>query len=231
MDFLADGFRQAVHLLVTGDADTWHAVWLSLWTAGLAVVLGTCIGVPFGTWVGLTRPRGEGLFIFGIRVGTSMPTVVIGLLLYGFLCRRGVLGGMDLLYTPSAIMIGDALLATPILASYAHAAATALDPRLLETVRTAGGGTGLCLRLAMREIRTATTTAVLSAFGRCISEVGIALAVGGGIRLYTRTLPALVTFETSRGEFGLGLAPGLILVVIACGAALVAPLLSRERRR
>lgn len=231
MNFLLDGFGQAISLLVSGDADTWQAVWLSLWTSLLAVAIGTALGATLGTYVGLVRPRGSAFFVALFRVGMSAPTVVIGLVLYGLLCSRGPLGGLGLLYTPAAIVIGQTLLATPILASLGQAAAASLDTRLVETVRTHGGGTLLAVRLAMSETRPALTTAVLSAFGRCITELGIALAVGGGIRHLTRTLPTLVSLETSRGEFDRGLAAGLILVLLACGAALIAPFVSRERRR
>ena len=94
-----------------------------------------------------------------------------------------------------------------------------------------GGGNAIAVRTALSETRRELTVAVLSAFGRCITELGIALAVGGSLRYYTRTLPALVTLETSRGEFARAMAPGLILVFLACGAAVIAPLLSRESRR
>ena len=122
----------------------------------------------------------------------------------------------------------------PILASFVHATTSALDPRATETVRTHGGGRRLALSLALSEIRPTVVASSLSAFGRCITELGVALLVGGSIKSansYLRTLPAQVTLETSRGEFGRALAPGIILVLLACGAAAVAHGIGREERR
>ena len=231
MEFLWEGVVQSFSLLFGGDEDTWLAIWLSVWTSVLAVGIGTALGVPAGGWVGLFKPRGTRAWAFLFRVGMALPTVFIGLVLYGLLSRRGPLAGLSLLYTPAAIVIGEVILAFPILASFAHASTAALDPRAAETVRTHGGGRLLALRLAVSEVRPSIVAASLSAFGRCITELGIALLVGGSLRFHTRTLPAQVTLETSRGEFGRALAPGIILVLLACGAAAVAHGISREERR
>lgn len=231
MDFLIEGVGRAFWLLASGDAETWQAVALSLWTSLLAVGMGTLVGAPLGTYVGLARPFGSAALVFCFRVGMAMPTVVIGLLVFGLLSSRGPLGALELIYTPSAIVIGQTLLAAPIVASFAHASAAALDPCVYETVRTHGGTAALGVRVALVETRRELTVAVLSAFGRCITELGIALIVGGSVRYFTRTLPALVTLETSKGDFARAMAPGLILVLLACGAAVVAPLVARERRR
>jgi tungstate transport system permease protein len=231
MDFFGEGFREAFRLLFAGDADTWHAIFLSLWTSFLALALGGGLGVPLGTWLGVVRPRGGRVVVFVLYVGMAMPTVVIGLLLYGLFSRRGPLAGLDLLYTPWAIVIGQALLAFPIFASLAHGAASGLDRRVLETARTHGGGTALTMRLALGESRTALVAATMLAFGRCVTELGIALAVGGSIRMHTRTLPSLITLDTSRGEFGRALAAGAILVLLACGAAAVAFVILGKSRR
>ncbi len=234
MDFLWDGVVQAFSLLVGGDEDTWRSIWLSLWTSVLAVGIGAGLGVPAGAWVGLFRPRGSRAWAFLFRVGMSVPTVFVGLVLYGLISRKGPLSGLSLLYSPWAIVIGEAALAFPILASFVHASTSALDPRATETVRTHGGGRRLALSLALSEIRPTVVASSLSAFGRCITELGVALLVGGSIKSansYLRTLPAQVTLETSRGEFGRALAPGIILVLLACGAAAVAHGIGREERR
>ena len=231
MDFIAEGFRHAVALLVGGDPDTWFAIGLSLWTTLLALAIGAAVGVPIGGATGLFRPPGHRVLVLLFRVGMSMPTVVIGLLLFGLLSKRGPLAGLDLLYTPWAIVIGQALLAAPILASFAHASLAGLDPRVRETVATHGGGRLLALRLALGEVRPTLVATLLNAFGRCITELGIVLLVGGSLRWTTRNLPALIALETSRGEFGRGLAPGLVLMALACGAALLAGRLGREAGR
>ena len=231
MEFLLEGLLRAITLLGSGDRETWGSVGLSLWTSLLAVGVATAFAAPLGAFVGLLRPRGSAVLVVMFRVGMSMPTVVIGLVVWGLLSSRGPLAGLGLLYTPAAIVTGQTLLAAPIVASLTQASAASLDPTMAETVRTLGGGRLLAVRTALSETRRELTVAVLSAFGRCITELGIALAVGGSLRYYTRTLPALVTLETSRGEFARAMAPGLILVFLACGAAVVAPLVARESRR
>jgi tungstate transport system permease protein len=231
VDFFAEGFRQAISLLLGGDPETWFAIGLSLWTALLAVGIGVVVGAPLGTAVGLLRPPGTRVLAFLFRVGMSVPTVVVGLVVFGLLCRRGPLAGLDLLYTPWAIVIGQTALAIPILASLSHAAATALDPRLLETVRTHGGSRRMAVRLALSENRPMLVTATISAFGRCITELGIALVVGGSFPFVTRTLPAQIARELSVGEFGRAVAAGLILVLLACGAAVLSHAIAREDRR
>jgi tungstate transport system permease protein len=231
MDFLWEGAKEAVALLVSGDADTWHGIWLSTWTSVVAVGLATLIGTPLGAWLALFRPFGREAWVFAFRVGTAVPTVAIGLFLYGLFSRRGPLGGLELLYEPVAIVIGQALLAIPILATFSHAACAGLDARMAETVRTHGGGRLAILRLGLSQTRHTFVAALLLAFGRCVTELGIALIVGGAIRFKTRTLPALVTLEASRGELGRATAACLILVLLACGAVVIAHLVSREERR
>jgi tungstate transport system permease protein len=231
MGFLLDGLSTAVHLLLGGDPDTWHAVGLSMWTSVLAVAVGAAIGVPLGTAFGLWRPRGTGVAVYLLRLGMAFPTVVIGLVLYGVLCRLGPLGSLDLLYRPIAIAIGEVFLAIPIFGSLAHAAAASLDARFVETCATLGASRRTTLLLAISETRSAAVAASLNAFGRCVTELGIALAVGGGIRLWTRTLPAQVSMETSQGDLSRAFAAGMVLVLLAAVVTAVAMALGREARR
>ena len=231
MDFIWEGFREGVSLLARGDADTWFAIALSLWTSVLAIAAAAALAVPLGTHLGLFRPRGTALCVGAFRVGMSFPTVVIGLLLFGLLSRRGPLSGLGLLYTPWVIVVGEVLLAFPILASFAHAAAAGLDPRAKETVVTHGGGRSLARRLAVLETRPLLVTSLLSAFGRCVTELGIVTTAGGSLRFVTRTLPAQTQLEVSRGEFGRAMAAGMMLVLLACGAALAGYLVDRRGER
>jgi tungstate transport system permease protein len=231
MDFFWDGVGRGFELLAEGDAETWFAIGLSLWTSVVALAIGAAVGVPLGAWIGLFRPRGARAMAFVLRVGIALPTVFVGTVLYGLLSWRGPLSGLGLLYTPWAIVIGQALLAVPILATFAHAATAHLDPRALETVRTHGGSRRLALSLTLSQVRTTIVSAALLAFGRCITELGVALAVGGSIRFQTRTLPALATLEVSRGEFARSIACGMILVWLACGAAAVAYVAEGRKER
>ncbi len=228
MDLLWEGFLEAARLVGSGDAATFHAMWVSLFCTLIAITLAALVAVPYGAWLGLYRPRAYRAQVFCLRVGMALPTVVIGLLLWGVLTRRGLLGGMDLLYTKFAIIAGEFVLAFPLLGTLAHGATASLDPRVVETSLTLGASRPRTLFKVLGEIRTSLSAAYLASFGRCITELGIAIIVGGNLAMRTRTLPSSIMLEVTRGNFAKALAPGLLLLVLACGAALLTHRLSRE---
>lgn len=231
MDFIVEGVREAFRLLSAGDREILHAIGVTLGCTLTAVTIAALLAFPYGAWLGTHRRQGQGFQVFVMRVGMFAPTVVVGLLVYGMLSRRGLLGGLDLLYTKAAIILGEVLLAFPLLVVLVHGAAAALDPRVAETARTFGAGSFGTLRAVLGEIRVALVAAYLAGLARCFSELGVALTVGGNLRFRTRTLASTITLELRKGEFGKALAAGLILLVLAVGAALLAHRLSRESRR
>lgn len=230
MDWIGEGFGDAFRLVASGDPQVLHAVFVSLSCTSIALVIASLLAIPYGAWLGLYRPRGTRVQVVLLRTGMAVPTVVIGLLVFAFLSRRGPLGEMDLLYTKTAITIGEVLLAFPLLASLLHAATASLDPEVAEASLTLGAGRGRTLVHVLGEVRAPLVSALLATFGRCVTELGVALTVGGGIAMHTRTLPAMTARELSRGEFGRALAPGIILLLLACLAALLAYALGREER-
>jgi tungstate transport system permease protein len=230
LDFLWDGLVEAARRVATGEPDTYHAVWVSLLCTVISISLAALVAVPYGAWLAVYKPRGHKLQVFLLRVGMALPTVVIGLLIYGLLSRRGLFGGLDLLYTKAAIIAGEFILAFPLLGTLAHGATAALDRRVAETALTLGASRSRTLGKLLGEVRVALAAAYLAAFGRCITELGIAITVGGNLRLRTRTLPSTIQLEVSRGDFAAALAPGILLLVLACGAAMLTHWLSREAR-
>lgn len=230
MDFLWDGIVDALHRVASGDGDTYHAVWVSLFCTVVSISLAAVIAVPYGAWLAVFRPRGHRVQVFLLRVGMALPTVVIGLIIYGLLSRRGLFGGLDLLYTKVAIIAGEFILAFPLLGTLAHGTTAALDRRVAETALTLGASRSRTLGKLLGEVRVGLVAIYLAAFGRCITELGIAITVGGNLRLRTRTLPSTIQLEVSRGDFAAALAPGILLIVLACGAAMLTHWLSREAR-
>jgi tungstate transport system permease protein len=231
MDFLWEGLREAIRLIVAGDREVLHATFVSTLCTLSAIASAALVAIPYGAWLGLHRPRGTGLQVFLLRLGMFVPTVVVGLLLFGVLSRQGPLGGLDLLYTRLAIIGGEFLLAFPIIGSITYAATRELDPVVHETARTLGATRGQAMRAALGEVRISVLTGLLMAFARCFSELGVAITVGGNLELRTRTLASSVVLELSRGRFGKALALGLILLLIACAITILARLLARERER
>ena len=230
MDFLWEGIVEAVRRMATFDLDTYHAVWVSLLCTVVSISLAAVVAVPYGAWLAVYKPRGHKAQVFLLRVGMALPTVVIGLLIYGLLSRRGLFGDFDLLYTKVAIIAGEFILAFPLLGTLAHGATAALDRQVAETALTLGASRSRTLGKLLGEVRVALVAAYLAAFGRCITELGIAITVGGNLRLRTRTLPSTIQLEVSRGDFAAALAPGILLLVLACGAAMLTHWLSREAR-
>jgi len=223
-----EGFLEAARLIGSGDSATFHAMYVSLFCTLIAITLAALTAIPYGAWLGLYQPKASRAQVFCLRVGMALPTVVIGLLVYGVLSRRGLLGGMDLLYTKSAIIAGEFILAFPLLGTLAHGATASLDPTVVETSLTLGASRSRTLLKALGEVRASMSAAYLAAFGRCITELGIAITVGGTLAMRTRTLPSRIQLELTRGNFAAAWAPGLLLLILACGAAILTHRLSRE---
>ncbi|MGH7568969.1 MAG: ABC transporter permease [Gemmatimonadales bacterium] len=215
MDFLADGFRRALALLAAGNAEVYGIAFLTLKVALVATTVACGLGLPLGYFLA-TRPFwGRRAALTVVNTALAFPTVVVGLLLYGLLSRRGPLGGLGWLYTWQAIVIGDVLLALPIAAALSAAAVQGVDPRVRRTAQTLGAGPWRTAWTVAREARFALAAVITAAFGQVVAEVGAAMIVGGNIRGSTRTLTTAVALSTAQGDFGLALALGLILLALA----------------
>lgn len=228
MNSIWEGFQDAFRLLLQFDSLVIDAAVRSVWISSLAVGLATLIGLPLGIFLAKIHFPARELVVMLFRVGMALPTVFIGIVCYSLLSRRGPLGSLDLLYTPWVIVIGEFLLALPLVVSISHGAVKALDERVGETAWTLGAGPIRRCRTYISEARVGVMLAVLTAFSRCVTELGIAMMVGGNIKDRTRTLATATALETGQGEFGRGMAMGLILLVIAMGVTVVIVYLSRE---
>ena len=160
----------------------------------------------------------------------ALPTVFVGVLCYALFSRRGFLGPLELLYSPWGIVCGELLLAVPIVVGISQGAFRSLDPRVAETAWTLGAGPLRRGLTYLSEARVGAMLAVLTAFARCVTELGIAMIVGGNIKDRTRTLATATALETGKGEFARGLAMGTILLLVALAAACVIGWLSRENK-
>ncbi len=221
MGFIADSFRMAIVLILAGDRDVMSAVATSLSVAIWSVLFASIAGVPVGAAVALGKFSMKGGVRLLLNSLMAMPTVVIGLLVYGFLSRQGPLGSLGLLFTPRAIIIGQTILAAPVIANYTLIAVQGADERILPTARTLGASNLQSLFQLAREVRFGLVAAIIAGFGRVVSEVGVAMMLGGNIRMYTRTMTTAIALETSKGDFAFGLALGLILIVVSVAINLV----------
>ena len=227
MEYLLEGFADGLMRALRADPQVMRAAWVTIKVGFLSTILASLLGLPVGFLLATARFRGRGLAVTMLQTSLGMPTVVIGLLAYGFLSRRGPLGFADLLFTPSAIVIGLVALAIPLAAVFSMTAVASVDERARETALTLGASNALAARTVLREARFGLAAAVLAAFGRVSSEVGIAMMLGGNIEGYTRTLTTAIALESMKGEFGFGIALGVVLLAII----LATNLLSRFAQR
>lgn len=217
MDYLWSALVQGFRLVSSFDREVYSAALLSLGISTAATVLATLVGVPLGVAVGASSFRFKPVVLVALNTLMALPTVLIGLLLYTLLSRRGPAGPLGLLYTPWAMVLGQFILATPILAALSAAAVQGADPRVRKSALTLGAGRLRVWMTQTSEARRAISAAVAAGFGRVIGEVGISMMIGGNIRHYTRNLTTAIALETSKGDIALGMALGLILVVVALG--------------
>lgn len=215
MGYIGESLHTAIGLIFSFDADVLATVFTSLYTSAAASILATGFGVPVGLWLGLSTFRGRQMMIVLLNTLMALPTVVVGLVLFGLLSRQGPLGAMGLLFTPWAMIIGQTVLATPIIANLTLAAVNGSDARILNTAKTLGATPLQAQVQLVREIRFGIMAAVIAGFGRVIAEVGVAMMLGGNIRNSTRTMTTAIALETSKGEFAFGLALGMVLLSVA----------------
>ena len=215
MDFLGEGLRRAFQLISSADPEVYGIALLTVKVAVVATVIACGLGMPLGFVLASRRFWGRRAALTVVNTALAFPTVVVGLLLYGLLSRRGPLGGLGWLYTWQAIVIGDVILAFPIAAALSAAAVQGVDPRIRRTAETLGAGPWRTAWTVAREARFALAAVITAAFGQVVAEVGAAMIVGGNIRGATRTLTTAVALSTAQGDFGLALALGIILVVMA----------------
>lgn len=213
-DLLTDTVR-AFWLIVTGDAEVWRVTAVSLQVSIGALLLATAGGVPLGYAVALSRRPILAVASWLLHALTALPTVVVGLGLYFVLSASGPLGWTNLLYTRAAMLLGQFVLATPIVAALALAAVRGLPSEAQETALALGLRRVARMNALVREARVAIVSAVLVAFGRVFAELGAALILGGNIRGRTRTLTTVIALEYNKGDDARAIAMGLILLVVA----------------
>jgi tungstate transport system permease protein len=230
VDDLWRGLGEAVRLLASGDGEVWGIVLFSLRVSLTATAVSLGLGVPVGAGLALARFPGRALLVGLVHAGMGLPPVGVGLLVSLLLWRSGPLGGLGLLYTPAAMVVAQATIATPIVAGLTLAAVQGLDPRLRVQLLALGASRPQTVWWLLREARLPLLAAVIAGFGAVISEVGAALMVGGNIRGETRVLTTATTLEVGRGNFEVAIALTIVLLALTYGVTLALTLLQQRRR-
>lgn len=212
---LIEAIRDAFFLVFSGDPALWQIIWVSLKTSTIALLIAAPGAIVIGYAIAAYRFRGRRIAIWLTQASLSLPTVMIGLLLYLMLSRQAPLGGLQWLFSQPGVIFGQALIATPVLVAFTLAAVQAADVRIAETAITLGASRWRTMLTVLHEVRFGVMAAVINGFGRVIAEVGSAIMVGGNIEGETRTITTAIALETSKGEFAQGIALGLVLLAIA----------------
>lgn len=215
MDFLFEGFFQAIHLLGSGNAETYSAIMATIKVSGGSMVISLILGIPLGFCLGYFDFSGKKTIRTIVDTLMAFPTVFIGLLVYALLTHRGPLGNFGLLFTLSGIAIGQAILALPIVIGLSATAIESMDKKLRITILSMGANRKELFLSCLWECRHGILAGAIAAYGRVMTEVGISMMVGGNIKWHTRTITTAIALETNKGQFGMGVALGLVLLVIA----------------
>ena len=215
MDFFTEGFKQAWILLAALDPETFSAVRATMASTCYAMAASLLLGLPAGFALGYYSFPGRRMLRTVSDTLLAFPTVLIGLIVYGFICRRGVLGDFGLLFTLPGMAIGQTILALPIIVSLTAQAVETLDARCGQTLLTLGANDRQVAVATIQELRFSVMTVAVTAFGRVVTEVGIAMMLGGNIKWETRTITTAIALETNKGEFAQGIALGLVLLTVA----------------
>ena len=232
MDIIIEGIKQAFILLFTFDPEVLGITWLSLKISGTATFISLLIGVSVGTVVALTQFPGRRLVVSLINTGMGLPPVVVGLFVTIFLWRNGPLGFLEILYTPTAIIIAQSVIATPIVMGISLAAIQNLPANLRLQILALGATRLQMVWILVKEAKLPLLAAVMAGFGGVISEVGASIMVGGNIKGYSRVLTTATVMETGKGNFDIAMALGIILLLLSFAVnAILTQIQQRERPR
>jgi tungstate transport system permease protein len=217
VDVLVDGFGRAFGLLVGGDPEIWDVLWLSLQVSGTATAIALVLGIPAGAALALSRFPGRTLLVSAVNTGMGLPPVVVGLFVTIFLWRSGPLGDWEILYTPAAIVLAQAVIASPIVTGITLAAVQNVPAKFRLQLIALGASRLQMVWVVLREARLPMLAAVMAGFGGVISEIGASMMVGGNIKGQTRTLTTAMVLETGKGNFEVAIALSLLLMALVFG--------------
>jgi tungstate transport system permease protein len=214
MDLIWEGLTTAFWLLLRGDPEVLRVTLLTLQVSGSATLINLALGIPLGTMLALTHFPGRSLVVSLVNTGMGLPPVVVGLFVAVMLWRNGPLGLFGLMYSPAAMVIAQVVIAGPIVTGLTIAAIQQLPPMLRLQIEALGASRWQMVLLLMREARLPLLAALMAGFGGVISEIGASMMVGGNILGQTRVLTTATAMEVSKGNFGLAMALGIILMVV-----------------
>jgi tungstate transport system permease protein len=214
MDLIWEGLREAVNLLIHNERDVYEIAWRSIYVSGIATLISLLFGVTVGAFLAFRRFPGRTVALALVNTGMGLPPVVVGLFIAIMLWRSGPLGELEWIYTPRAMIIAQAVIATPVITGFTAASLASLPPRLRLQVYSLGASRLQMLWIVLQEVRLPLLAAIMAGFGAAISEVGASVMVGGNIAGHTRVLTGAILLEQSRGEFGTAMALGIILLAM-----------------
>jgi tungstate transport system permease protein len=214
VELIGQGVLQAARLLLSGDAEVWSVTWLSLRISATATLLSLALGIPLGTALALSRFPGRGFVISLVNTGMGLPPVVVGLFVTIVLWRNGALGFLELLYTPTAMILAQLVIAAPIVIGLTLAAIQQIPEKFRLQLLGLGASPAQVVWTLLKEARLPMLAAVMAGFGAVISEVGASLMVGGNIKNSTRVLTTATVLETGKGNFDVAIALSLILLAL-----------------
>jgi tungstate transport system permease protein len=228
MNFLLEGFYQAFDLLLSGNAETYSAIWATVKVSSYSIGNSLLIGIPLGFCLGYFDFKGKKPIRIIVDTLMALPTVFIGLIVYAFLTHRGPLGNFGLLFTLPGIAIGQTILALPIVIGLSAIAVESMDKKLRIAILSLGANRRQLFLSSLWEARHGILAGAIAAYGRVMTEVGISMMVGGNIKWHTRTITTAIALETNKGQFGMGVALGLVLLTIAFCVNLSVSILRRR---
>jgi tungstate transport system permease protein len=214
VDVLVDGVRHAVALLVSADAEVLSVLWTSLQVSGTATLIALLLGIPAGAALALAQFPGRTLVVSAVNTGMGLPPVVVGLFVTILLWRSGPLGALEVLYTPTAIVIAQAVIAAPIVTGITLAAVQNVPAAFRMQLVGLGASRPQMVWVVLREARLPMLAAIMAGFGGVISEIGASMMVGGNIKGETRTLTTAMVLETGKGNFDVAIALSILLLVL-----------------